>query len=197
MAKKMCDLCQQAPAKDMRFGVNLCDACSVEYDKAVLGDPSCVARFSDPANFPCATPIAQKNIIAFIARRSGKKEPAQQVEQTAQEKQPEAVTQTVRTEDRESASVDSLYTNIGGKLKAWAKWIFIVEAIASVVGAIGMLVSAENGGMFFLALVTLVLGPVLAWVSSWILYAFGELVEKTVANEQNTRSILKLLQEKK
>lgn len=42
----------------------------------------------------------------------------------------------------------------------------------------------------------LFVGPLVAWVSSWILYAFGELVEKTVENEQHTREILKIISEK-
>ena len=40
-------------------------------------------------------------------------------------------------------------------------------------------------------------GPIVAWVSSWILYAFGELVDKTCKNEQNTKAIVDLLQEEK
>ena len=44
----------------------------------------------------------------------------------------------------------------------------------------------------FLALVC---GPIVALVGSWILYAFGELVEKTCDNESNTRMIIQLLKE--
>ena len=58
-----------------------------------------------------------------------------------------------------------------------------------------MLFTAEDGGMIFAVLLTLLLGPVLAWVSSRILYAFGELVDKTCENERNTQNILKLMLE--
>ena len=97
--------------------------------------------------------------------------------------------------DNTDSMVDSWYADIGKKIKGWARWIFIVEAIASVIGAIVMLFTAEDGGMIFAALLTLILGPVLAWVASWILYAFGELVDKTAANERNTQNILKLMLE--
>lgn len=68
--------------------------------------------------------------------------------------------------------LDSLYENIGGKIKSWAKWIFIVEAIGSIIA--GIVLAAEEDILYiFIAII----GPFIAWVSSWILYAFGELVE--------------------
>ena len=87
--------------------------------------------------------------------------------------------------------LDELYENIGKKIKAWAKWIFIVEAIAAIIG--GLLLIFDGEGL--IGFVILIAGPFVAWVSSWLLYAFGELVEKTVANESNTRNILKKLTE--
>ena len=105
------------------------------------------------------------------------------------------VTYEENVNHNEETAVDGLYTDIGKKIKGWARWIFIVEAIASIIGAIVMLFTAEDSGMIFAALLTLILGPVLAWVSSWILFAFGELVDKTAANERNTQNILKLMLE--
>ena len=37
--------------------------------------------------------------------------------------------------------------------------------------------------------ITAIVGPIIAWVSSWIMYAFGELVDKTASNERNTQNI--------
>ena len=51
-------------------------------------------------------------------------------------------------------------------------------------------------GVALFGLLILVCGPLVAWVSSWILYAFGELVETTAVNENNTRQLLKKLNEK-
>lgn len=69
--------------------------------------------------------------------------------------------------------LDELYENIGEKIKSWAKWIFVVEAIGAVIGAIVLIVNDS----VLLGLLTLVLGPFAAWVGSWLLYAFGEMVE--------------------
>ena len=89
---------------------------------------------------------------------------------------------------------DNLYKNIGGKIKSWAKWIFIVEAIGAIIT--GVVLMATDEDLIVYGLLTLVCGPIIAWVGSWILYAFGELVEKTADNENNTRQILKKSNEK-
>lgn len=68
-----------------------------------------------------------------------------------------------------------LYEGIGGKIKKWAQWIFIVEAISSIIAGIICVCTDEDLVLYgFLAIFV---GPIVAWVSSWILYAFGELVE--------------------
>ena len=66
-----------------------------------------------------------------------------------------------------------MYDNIGGKLKTLAKVQFWIAAIASAIAGIVMLVSEMVLGLLFLLGV-----PVIAWVASWLLYGFGELVEK-------------------
>ena len=85
--------------------------------------------------------------------------------------------------------MDALYGNIGGKLKGWALGIFITESIAAVIFAF-VLMSAD---WLLAGFLTLIAGPLVAWVSSWLLYAFGELVEKTAKNEENTAEMVKLL----
>ena len=87
--------------------------------------------------------------------------------------------------------LDTLYENIGGKIKALAKWTFIVEAIGSIIT--GVVLASEADILYIFIAIG---GPIIAWVGSWILYAFGELVEKTCDNEYNTRQILKKLNEK-
>ena len=90
--------------------------------------------------------------------------------------------------------LDNLYENIGSKIKNWAKWIFVIEAIGAVITGLVLLFTGEE--LILYGLLTLVCGPIVAYVGSWILYAFGELVEKTADNENNTRQILKELNEK-
>ena len=65
-----------------------------------------------------------------------------------------------------------MYDNIGGKIKSLAVWTFIVEAIGSIITGIAL--GGEEDELYFLLCL---IGPIVAWVSSWILYAFGEMVE--------------------
>ena len=88
--------------------------------------------------------------------------------------------------------MDSFYENIGGKLKSWAKVIFLFGAISSVIAGLAMF--GEEAVVP--GLITLILGPIFSLISTWLLYAFGELVEKTAANEENTRRILELMNNK-
>ena len=76
--------------------------------------------------------------------------------------------------------LDSLYRNIGGKIKSWAKWIFVVESICAIITGLILLMDWGLDDAWW-SLLIIFLGPVIAWVSSWILYAFGELVEDTHA----------------
>jgi len=78
--------------------------------------------------------------------------------------------------------LNNLYENIGGKIKKWAKWMFIVEAIGSIITAIVLPIASGDPDDFILISVLIaIVGPIVAWVGSWILYAFGELVEDTHA----------------
>jgi hypothetical protein len=94
--------------------------------------------------------------------------------------------------------LDSLYQNIGGKIKNWAKWIFILEAIGSIITAIVLPIASGDPDDFILISVLIaIVGPIVAWVGSWILYAFGELVEDVgtiryqVQHEKSTKQISK------
>lgn len=78
-----------------------------------------------------------------------------------------------------------MYDNIGGKIKGLAKAIFIIETIAAVItGIVPMMIEEEFMPFCFLVMIV---GPIVAWVSSWLLYGFGELIEKACDIERNTR----------
>lgn len=78
-----------------------------------------------------------------------------------------------------------MYDNIGGKIKALAKFIFIFQAIAMFITGIVLL--AVDDDLIAVGLPLALVGPLLAWISSWLLYGFGELIEKTCQIERNTR----------
>ena len=71
-----------------------------------------------------------------------------------------------------------MFQNIGGKIKGLAVTAFILEALGLVIAGIGLAVSARYEDEMMAGILTLLLGPVIAWVSSWLLYGFGELIEK-------------------
>ncbi len=70
---------------------------------------------------------------------------------------------------------ENLYDDIGGKIKGWAKWIFLIESIAAVIAGIVLILGAPDYA--FLGLLTIFFGPLIAYVSTWILYGFGELID--------------------
>lgn len=78
-----------------------------------------------------------------------------------------------------------MYDNIGGKIKGLAKWVCI---IGSIIMAISGIVCMGQGEDFIpVGILLLILGPVLCWISSWMLYGFGELIEK-ISNIERTMS---------
>ncbi len=77
------------------------------------------------------------------------------------------------------------FNNIGGKIKGLAKAAFIVEAIAAVLSGIVMFI--EDDDMFFAAVLVAIVGPIVAWVGSWLLYGFGQLIENSDTLVKNTR----------
>lgn len=86
-----------------------------------------------------------------------------------------------------------MFKNIGKKIKTLAKVLCIIEiALCVIVGAaciiIGIIGEFEFlGGQYILVtgiisgIAILILGPLAAWIGSFLLYGFGELIDKTCA----------------
>lgn len=91
--------------------------------------------------------------------------------------------------------LDGLYGNIGGKIKCWAKWIFILGAVGISIFGLAIMLIGMSTSTFLTGTLIIAIGVFSSWISSWLLYAFGELVEKSSRNEANTRAIVKLLQD--
>lgn len=222
MAKRNCELCgKYSNHAEMYFGVWLCPECDIGYSKAMKGDPVAHKLYSNPENFPNATPKAIKDIVGFVANKpivqhkttpdatynQNAPQPAvtPQVTQPQQSNPQPRVTYNYPTYTPPKKSMgealDRLYTNIGKKIKNWAKWIFLIDAIVTIVSALIMMFSGDDA-LLLTGIILILIGPILAWVFSWILYAFGEMVDKiceneknTRENEKNTREILKILSE--
>lgn len=80
------------------------------------------------------------------------------------------------------------YENIGSKIKSLAKTSFVVEAIAAVITGIALLLAEIDEGDFPFGLLVILAGPIVAWVSSWLIYGFGEIIDKLCDIEKNTRN---------
>lgn len=100
--------------------------------------------------------------------------------------------------------VEKWFDDIGFKIKRLAKIVFIIELVVGVIAGVAMILISMVGFLssgdfcvFFSALLaaafTLVLVPVSAWLSSFLIYALGEIVEKVTENERHTRDILNLM----
>lgn len=80
-----------------------------------------------------------------------------------------------------------MYKNIGGKIKKRSQLIAIVEIIAVVIIGINLFASNSAAGMIA-GLCIMIVGCLAAWISSWLLYGFGEIIEKVSLIEENTRN---------
>ena len=80
------------------------------------------------------------------------------------------------------------YENIGNKIKGLAQMAFVVEAIVAVITGIALMASDED--LILYGLLVLIAGPIIAWVSSWLLYGFGQLIENSdiIAEEYNRKN---------
>jgi len=78
-----------------------------------------------------------------------------------------------------------MYDDIGGKIKGLAKSLFIIGAFISVL--LGIFVMVNDKNMIFVGLFIMVAGSLLAYISSWLIYGFGELIDIAYDIEWNTR----------
>ena len=69
-----------------------------------------------------------------------------------------------------------MYSNIGGKIKGLAKAICIIEAALSAIG--GVLLVALDDDLIMYGMALAIIGPIIAWLASWAMYGFGELIER-------------------
>ncbi|MBR4711354.1 MAG: hypothetical protein IKP10_04925 [Clostridia bacterium] len=66
-----------------------------------------------------------------------------------------------------------MYRNIGRKIQMAAKVLFIIGAVISgVLGVIAMVFTKARTGLSLL-----LGGPFIAWISTWLMYGFGVIVE--------------------
>ena len=84
---------------------------------------------------------------------------------------------------KKGSFMSKLYANIGYKVKCLAFVSCIVETIGAVIGGIALLIDWQWWGIF-----VIFAGPIIAWVTTWMLYAFGELVDKACDIDQSIKA---------
>ncbi len=87
-----------------------------------------------------------------------------------------------------------MFNNIGGKIKWAAKTCTILGMILSGIlglSMIGVFFAFAEGWAYIVGILVgaaaFALGSLIAWVSSWLLYGYGELIDKTAQNEFHNR----------
>ena len=71
-----------------------------------------------------------------------------------------------------------MFDNIGSKIKTLAKVVCWIGIIGSIIAGIAMIATMGSVGVLS-GLLTIVLGALLSWVGSFVLYGFGEMVENS------------------
>lgn len=84
------------------------------------------------------------------------------------------------------AETPLMYDNIGKKIKGLAMATCFIGIMAAVIYGL-VLISLDEDFILFGILIMLI-GSLVAWISSLCLYGFGELIEKTCAIELSTRN---------
>lgn len=81
--------------------------------------------------------------------------------------------------------MNALYGNIGRKIKTLAFVWAIIQAVGAFIA--GIVLMADDEDLIPVGLLIALLGPVVAWIMTWLLYGFGDLIEKTGEIARNTR----------
>ncbi len=79
--------------------------------------------------------------------------------------------------NNETESSSGMFDNIGGKIKTLAKVVTWIGIIAYVISGIAIMFIDEE--MSFIGLMVMIFGGLISWVSSFVLYGFGQLVENS------------------
>ena len=85
-----------------------------------------------------------------------------------------------------------MYDNIGKKIKGLAKAAFVIVAILSII--MGMILMANATREYespVVGILYMIIGPIAAWISSWTLYGFGQLIENTDDLVKNSNTLVR------
>ena len=83
------------------------------------------------------------------------------------------------------------FNNVGAKIKSFTKWYcwvsIIIIWVAAVIGFFAGFADDDTIFITFISIVAAAVMPFIIWVSSWMMYGFGELIERAINIDLNTR----------
>lgn len=83
------------------------------------------------------------------------------------------------------------FENIGKKIKNLTKWLcwitILLTWIVALVAFFGLLANDYTAKLCWIPVVVAIVASFFIWISSWAIYAFGELVDKVSDIERNIR----------
>lgn len=90
--------------------------------------------------------------------------------------------------DGKSTPIESsgMFSNIGGKIKTLAMVLTCIGIIASVSAGISMLATGDED-LVLIGILIAAFGSIVSWVSSFVLYGFGQLIENTDELVKNSK----------
>ena len=82
-----------------------------------------------------------------------------------------------------------MFDRIGEKIKTLAFVCTLLGMVASFAGAVCIWATDELKSRFIIGLVILIFGCLFSWIGSFILYGFGELIEKTTETAERLKKL--------
>ena len=89
-----------------------------------------------------------------------------------------------------------MYNNIGNKIKTLAKFICIfIAAIWIIIGFSLILGRGSSPFIRLIGLLTIVIGPLFSWIGSFLLFGYGELINKNTEMNENIKLLVKKIKQ--
>ncbi len=70
-----------------------------------------------------------------------------------------------------------MFNNIGGKIKTVAMTLCIIESVVSAICGLVLIVTDKR--TILPGILLILIGPIIAWLGSFLLYGFGQLIENS------------------
>lgn len=90
-----------------------------------------------------------------------------------------------------------MYNNIGGKIKGLSIAFAVIGIIVAVLFGLIRLFNMDDFEDFIKSIVMTLVGCVASWISSWLFYGLGELIEDTHSIAVSNLNIRKIMEDMK